>query len=71
MYLSGLSIIRGSGMAHFAIQFEKTIAIDHRNVLGELMHLGITRESIGDIDVSENRSKLLLISDCRIFYGLT
>lgn len=43
----------------FAIQFEKTIAIDHRNVLGELMHLGITRESIGDIDVGENQVQII------------
>lgn len=38
----------------FAIVFEKTISIDHRNVLGELMHMGITRESIGDIDLNED-----------------
>lgn len=37
----------------FAIEFDKTMHLDHRNVLGELMHLGITRESIGDIDVGE------------------
>ncbi|MBK5243602.1 MAG: hypothetical protein JJE18_01010 [Eubacteriaceae bacterium] len=38
----------------FAIVFEKTSPIDHRNVLGELMHMGITRESIGDIDLDED-----------------
>ncbi|PKM52877.1 MAG: hypothetical protein CVV00_15170, partial [Firmicutes bacterium HGW-Firmicutes-5] len=43
-----------------AIEFEKTIPIDHRNVLGELMHLGITRESIGDIDVSEDKVQIIV-----------
>ncbi|URN83025.1 YlmH/Sll1252 family protein [Acetobacterium wieringae] len=44
----------------FAIEFEKVIPIDHRNVLGELMHLGITRESIGDIDVGEKKTQIIL-----------
>jgi RNA-binding protein YlmH len=43
----------------FAIEFEKTIPIDHRNVLGELMHLGITRESIGDIDMGEDKVQII------------
>ncbi len=43
----------------FAIEFEKTMPIDHRNVLGELMHLGITRESIGDIDVGEDKIQII------------
>ena len=38
----------------FGIVFQKTSPIDHRNVLGELMHMGITRESIGDIDLSDD-----------------
>ncbi|MCG2729667.1 MAG: YlmH/Sll1252 family protein [Acetobacterium sp.] len=44
----------------FAIEFDKTIPIDHRNVLGELMHLGITRESIGDIDVGDDRVQIIV-----------
>lgn len=43
----------------FAIEFEKTIPMDHRNVLGELMHLGLTRESIGDIDVGEKQVQII------------
>lgn len=43
----------------FAMEFEITIPIDHRNVLGELMALGITRESIGDIDVGEKRVQVI------------
>ena len=43
----------------FAIEFEKMIPMDHRNVLGELMHLGITRESIGDIDMSEDKVQII------------
>lgn len=43
----------------FALEFEKTIPIDHRHVLGELMSLGITRESIGDIDVGEERVQVI------------
>nr|WP_320025582.1 YlmH/Sll1252 family protein [uncultured Acetobacterium sp.] len=44
----------------FAIEFDKTIPVDHRNVLGELMHLGITRESIGDIDVGDERVQIIV-----------
>jgi len=43
----------------FAIEFEKNMPLDHRNILGELMHLGITRESIGDINVGEERVQLI------------
>lgn len=43
----------------FAIEFEKTMALDHRHILGELMHLGITRESIGDIDVGEKQVQVI------------
>ncbi|MBC3887643.1 hypothetical protein GH810_04900 [Acetobacterium paludosum] len=43
----------------FAIEFEKKMSLDHRNILGELMHLGITRESIGDINVGEERVQLI------------
>ncbi|WP_373482051.1 YlmH/Sll1252 family protein [Acetobacterium sp.] len=43
----------------FAIEFDITIPLDHRNVLGELMHLGITRESIGDIDVGEDKVQII------------
>jgi RNA-binding protein YlmH len=43
----------------FAIEFKKMIPIDHRNVLGELMHLGITRESIGDIDMGEDKVQII------------
>lgn len=35
------------------VVFKNIGAIDHRNVLGELMNMGITRESIGDIDVGD------------------
>ncbi|KAF5076703.1 YlmH/Sll1252 family protein [Acetobacterium wieringae] len=44
----------------FAIEFEKVMPIDHRNVLGELMHLGITRESIGDIDVGDEKVQIIM-----------
>lgn len=43
----------------FAIEFEKTIPLDHRNILGELMHLGITRENIGDIDVGDKQVQVI------------
>ncbi|KNZ42175.1 YlmH/Sll1252 family protein [Acetobacterium bakii] len=43
----------------FGIDFEKPVPIDHRNVLGELMHMGITRESIGDIDVGEDTVQVI------------
>ena len=43
----------------FAIEFDKTFPFDHRNVLGELMHLGITRESIGDINVGDKTVQIL------------
>lgn len=44
----------------FAIEFDKTIPLDHRNVLGELMHLGITRESIGDINVGDKMVQVVV-----------
>jgi len=51
----------------FAIAFNKTIPVDHRNVLGELMHLGITRESIGDIDVGEEKVQIIAHQRLRDF----
>lgn len=51
----------------FAIEFDKTIPVDHRNILGELMHLGITRESIGDIDVGEDKVQIIAHQRLRDF----
>lgn len=42
------------------IIFEKTFEVDHRNILGELMHLGITRESIGDIDINDRLVQIIV-----------
>ncbi|AFA48944.1 YlmH/Sll1252 family protein [Acetobacterium woodii] len=44
----------------FAIEFDKTFPLDHRNVLGELMHLGITRESVGDINIGDKTVQILV-----------
>ncbi|MGL4606862.1 MAG: YlmH/Sll1252 family protein [Eubacteriaceae bacterium] len=50
------------------IAFEKTFDIDHRNVLGELMHMGITRESIGDIDIGEDRVQIITKKHLKDFF---
>ncbi|MEG0377804.1 MAG: YlmH/Sll1252 family protein, partial [Eubacterium sp.] len=47
--------------------FSKDFALDHRNVLGELMHLGITRECIGDIYVGEDEVQIIFVERLRDF----
>jgi RNA-binding protein YlmH len=54
----------------FSLEFKKTFQVDHRNILGELMHLGITRESIGDIDVGEERIQIIAHSRLKDFLWL-
>ena len=43
--------------------YRKSDALTHRDFLGSLMGLGITRESVGDILVSEGRSVAFLSED--------
>lgn len=43
----------------------KDAAISHRDVLGALMGLGITREKIGDICLSGTKAQVVLLSDVR------
>ncbi|MEG0378046.1 MAG: YlmH/Sll1252 family protein [Eubacterium sp.] len=50
-----------------AVSFPKEFPLDHRNVLGELMHMGITRECIGDINVSDDRVQVIFIERLRDF----
>lgn len=43
-----------------SLVFEVKGKLDHRNVLGTLMSLGITRDLIGDIDVSEKWGQIIV-----------
>ncbi|WKY42998.1 YlmH/Sll1252 family protein [Eubacteriaceae bacterium ES2] len=43
-----------------SLVFEVKGNIDHRNVLGTLMSLGISRDLLGDIDVSEKWSQIIV-----------
>lgn len=47
--------------------FLKDFSLDHRNVLGELMHLGITRECIGDIYVGEDEVQIIFVERLQDF----
>lgn len=72
VFIRIIYIFRGSemGLPSSPLNSKKVMPLDHRNVLGELMHLGITRESIGDIDVGVmKRYKLSCISGYRSSCG--
>jgi RNA-binding protein YlmH len=43
-----------------SLVFEVKGKLDHRNVLGTLMSLGISRDLIGDIDVSDNWGQIIV-----------
>ena len=45
------------------ILYRKTDVLHHRDFLGSLMGLGITRESVGDILVEEGRAVIFITSD--------
>lgn len=42
--------------------FKKDFDLDHRNVLGALMALGVTRECLGDIDVTEDEVQVVIVA---------
>lgn len=42
-----------------ALRFSRDFPMDHRNVLGTLMSLGVTRESLGDISLSDNEVQVI------------
>lgn len=42
-----------------AVRFDKTFDFGHRNVLGELMAKGITRESLGDINIDDTKAQVV------------
>ena len=42
-----------------ALRFYRDFPMDHRNVLGALMSLGITRESLGDISLSSTEVQVI------------
>ena len=42
-----------------ALRFPRNFKFDHRHVLGTLMSLGITRESLGDISLSEDEVQVI------------
>lgn len=44
-----------------AIRFEKGFELNHRNVLGALMSLGIVRECLGDIDVTADFVQIIVV----------
>lgn len=44
--------------------------MDHRNVLGELMHLGITRECVGDINMNDAEVQVIFAERLRDFITL-
>ena len=67
MYLSGLFRSRHTRMAYAGkVAFPKEFPMDHRNVLGELMHLGITRECVGDINLNDEEVQVILRERLRI-----
>ena len=53
-----------------AVLFPKEFPMDHRNVLGELMHLGITRECVGDINVGDDAVQVIFAQRLRDFIAL-
>ena len=42
-----------------ALRFSRDFPMDHRHVLGTLMSLGVTRDSLGDISLSENEVQVI------------
>ena len=53
-----------------AVAFPKEFPMDHRNVLGELMHLGITRECVGDINMNDEEVQVVFAERLRDFITL-
>lgn len=51
-----------------AAAFQKNFSMDHRNVLGELMAMGITRECLGDIHVGENEVQIIFAARMKPFF---
>ena len=51
-----------------ALRFQPDFPVDHRNVLGELMAQGITRECLGDIFVSEGEVQAIFVSRLLPFF---
>lgn len=41
------------------LRFSRDFPMDHRHVLGTLMSLGVTRDSLGDISLSENEVQVI------------
>ncbi len=50
-----------------AMRFQTDASVGHRNILGELMGLGITRECIGDINVEEGEVQIIFTAHLRDF----
>ena len=53
-----------------AVAFHKEFPMDHRHVLGELMHLGITRECVGDINMNDEEVQVVFAERLRDFITL-
>ncbi|MEG1105220.1 MAG: YlmH/Sll1252 family protein [Eubacterium sp.] len=52
------------------VSFKKEFPMDHRNVLGELMHLGITRECLGDISMDDAEVQVIFTERLRDFFNI-
>ncbi len=52
------------------ISFKKVEGLSHRNVLGKLMTMGITRESIGDIDIGDEWVQIIFNKRLKDFFWI-
>lgn len=51
-----------------AFRFKSDFPVDHRNILGELMALGINRACLGDIHVSEDEVQVIFTKRLQSFF---
>ncbi|MDO4287660.1 MAG: YlmH/Sll1252 family protein [Eubacterium sp.] len=53
-----------------ALRFQADFPLEHRNILGELMGMGITRECIGDINVDDGEVQVIFVERLRDFMAM-
>lgn len=59
--------IQGAGIAFIRAAFHNKNSVGHRDLLGSLMNIGITRECLGDIIVHENFCDIICLESSKDF----
>ena len=53
-----------------ALRFQVDFPVDHRNILGELMGMGITRECLGDINLEDGEVQVIFVERLKDFMAM-